>query len=176
MAVTSTCRNRNFLNLFSDAPRGWNPPFLLLPLTGKKCRNQPRAPTTQTRHPGHALVQWASSGDHLSGATSSRPVFLNFNARRVRVSSPRDAKLASRLLALPMVTPVCATELHTERRSARRAPLYQRTSGTADVRKRKSVEPRASQKFTSNEYKPHTRTVTVALSYHLWMGYCCNNA
>ena len=30
------------------------------------------------------MVQWASSGDHLSGATSSRPVFLNFNARRVR--------------------------------------------------------------------------------------------
>ena len=69
---------------YLDVPSGQSdPPFSLLPLTTLQGGNRPRASTTQTTHPGHALVQWASSGDHLSGATSSRPVFLNFNARRV---------------------------------------------------------------------------------------------
>jgi hypothetical protein len=31
------------------------------------------------------MVQWASSGDHLSGATGSRLLFLNFHTKRVDV-------------------------------------------------------------------------------------------
>ena len=84
MGTPATIRNRNLLKLFGRAPAGQNTPFSMLPLTVLQVRNGPRAPTTQTRHPGHALVQWASCANHLIHSNSSRADFLNFHARRVR--------------------------------------------------------------------------------------------
>jgi len=55
----------------------------LLPCTTLQVGNRPRASTTQTTHPGHALVQWSSSGDHLSSATSLWLHLLNFSAKVV---------------------------------------------------------------------------------------------
>ena len=53
-------------------------------MTTLQVGNQPRAPTTQSTHPWHALVQWASCADHLGSATSSWLHLLNFGARVVR--------------------------------------------------------------------------------------------
>eukprot|EP00966_Prymnesium_polylepis_P085613 1982108-Prymnesium_polylepis.1 len=56
-------------------------PFSTLPLTTLQVRNQPSAPTTQTRHLGDALVQWASSADHLSGAASAREGYIFWSSQ-----------------------------------------------------------------------------------------------
>ena len=68
---------------FSSLIGGSGPPFSQLPLTTLQVWNQPRASTTQTRHPWHAVVQWASCADHLGSATSSSPYVLKISARVV---------------------------------------------------------------------------------------------
>ena len=70
--VTATWCNANVLNLFWIAIGASKAPFSLLPLTPLQGGNRPRAPTTQTRHTGHALVQWGSCGDHLVAGVNTR--------------------------------------------------------------------------------------------------------
>ena len=89
--------------------------------------NQPRAPTTQTRHPWDAMVQRGPSGDHLSGATGSRLHFLNFHTRRVRplsvIAAPRSPKVCPRL-QLADAWPDLATKASEPSRDASYRPSY----------------------------------------------------
>ena len=81
--VTATWCNANVLNLFWITIGASKAPFSLLPLTPLQDGNQPRAPTTQTRHSGHALVQWGSCGDHLVAGVNTRLYLLNLHTRVV---------------------------------------------------------------------------------------------
>jgi hypothetical protein len=83
MVVTAKWCTTNVPNLFWISIGASNAPFTLLPLTPLQVRNQPRAPTTQTRHPGHALVQWGSCGDHLVAGVNTWLYLPNLRARMV---------------------------------------------------------------------------------------------
>ena len=85
MVVTATWCNTNVLNLFWISIGASKPPFSLLPLTPLQGGNRPRAPTTQTRHPGHALVQWGSCGDHLVAGVNTSLHLPNLHAKVVPV-------------------------------------------------------------------------------------------
>ena len=82
--VTATWCNANVLNLFWITIGASKAPFSLLPLTPLQDWNQPRAPTTQTIHSGHALVQWGSCGDHLVAGVNTRLHLPNLRAKVVR--------------------------------------------------------------------------------------------
>ena len=104
MAVTSTWRIRNLLKLFWRLSESEKSLFSLLPLAMLQVWNQPRASTTQTTHPGHALVQWASSADHLSSTTSSRLHILKYHAGVVYDASLKKTYYISQLILWDLIT------------------------------------------------------------------------
>ena len=83
----------NVLNLLWIRIGASKAPFSLLPFAPLQCGNRSRAPTTHTRHPGHALVQKFSCGDHLVAGMNTSLYLLNLHTGVVPTHDDRNTMI-----------------------------------------------------------------------------------